>query len=312
MKMSELVESNYHLLGILSRLGIKGSFSNRSVEEMCRAFSLDPDTFIMLCTVYSDPKFHPSDETLANCHAGTIIHYLHSSHEYYLNSALVDLSPSMEALIAPIPPARQQLFRKFYEDYRSELVKHFAYEEKTVIPYVCQLLEHGKTSSSYSIDDFRDNHSNIEEALSDLRNIIMQSLPAECDGERRIDVLSKIFHLQEDLKHHTYIEDAVLVPLVEMLEGKRERPGSDGPEGGADAALETLSDREKEVLVLVSKGLLNKEIADKLNISINTVITHRKNITHKIGIKTVPGLTVYAILNGLVDINSIEPAANAD
>jgi DNA-binding CsgD family transcriptional regulator len=60
------------------------------------------------------------------------------------------------------------------------------------------------------------------------------------------------------------------------------------------------------VLVLVAKGLLNKEIADKLNISINTVITHRKNITRKTGIKTTPGLTVYAILNDLVDINSFE------
>ena len=64
--------------------------------------------------------------------------------------------------------------------------------------------------------------------------------------------------------------------------------------------------REKEILVSVAQGLLNKEIADKHHISINTVITHRKNITRKTGIKTVPGLTVYAILNNLVDINSIE------
>ena len=56
----------------------------------------------------------------------------------------------------------------------------------------------------------------------------------------------------------------------------------------------------------MAQGLLNKEIADKHNISINTVITHRKNITRKIGIKTVPGLTAYAILNNLIDINSIE------
>ena len=67
-----------------------------------------------------------------------------------------------------------------------------------------------------------------------------------------------------------------------------------------------LSEREKEILVSVAQGLLNKEIADKHHISINTVITHRKNITRKTGIKTVPGLTVYAILNNLIDINSIE------
>ena len=67
-----------------------------------------------------------------------------------------------------------------------------------------------------------------------------------------------------------------------------------------------LSDREIEILVSVAQGLLNKEIADRHNISINTVITHRKNITRKTGIKTVAGLTVYAILNGYVDINSVK------
>ena len=69
---------------------------------------------------------------------------------------------------------------------------------------------------------------------------------------------------------------------------------------------EELSTREKEILVEVAQGRLNKEIADKFNISIYTVITHRKNITRKTGIKTVAGLTVYALLNNLLDINSLE------
>lgn len=67
-----------------------------------------------------------------------------------------------------------------------------------------------------------------------------------------------------------------------------------------------LSTREKEILVGVATGMLNKEIADKYNISVYTVITHRKNIVKKTGIKTVAGLTVYALLNNLIDINSIE------
>ena len=69
---------------------------------------------------------------------------------------------------------------------------------------------------------------------------------------------------------------------------------------------EELSSREKEILVCVAKGMLNKEIADHFNISIYTVITHRKNITRKTGIKTVAGLTVYALLNNLIDMNAME------
>ncbi len=66
-----------------------------------------------------------------------------------------------------------------------------------------------------------------------------------------------------------------------------------------------LSGREIDVLRLVSQGVTNKEIADKLNISLNTVLTHRKNITAKLGIKTVSGLTFYAILNGIVSGDEI-------
>lgn len=62
-----------------------------------------------------------------------------------------------------------------------------------------------------------------------------------------------------------------------------------------------LSERERDVLILVAKGKANKEIADELNISVHTVMSHRKNITHKTGIKSVAGLTVYALLNNLLD-----------
>jgi DNA-binding CsgD family transcriptional regulator len=60
-----------------------------------------------------------------------------------------------------------------------------------------------------------------------------------------------------------------------------------------------LSSRETDVLKCIVQGLTNKDIADTLNISLNTVLTHRKNITSKLGIKTVSGLTFYAIMNGL-------------
>lgn len=68
---------------------------------------------------------------------------------------------------------------------------------------------------------------------------------------------------------------------------------------------EPLTDREKEILVSVAKGLTNKEIAEKFFISIHTVISHRKNIVKKTGIKTVSGLTVFALINKLVSTDEI-------
>ena len=66
---------------------------------------------------------------------------------------------------------------------------------------------------------------------------------------------------------------------------------------------EDLSDREIEILIQLVKGLANKEIADKLNISIHTVISHRKNITDKTGIKSLSGLTIYAITKKIVPLD---------
>lgn len=68
-----------------------------------------------------------------------------------------------------------------------------------------------------------------------------------------------------------------------------------------------LTERETDVLKLVAFGKTNKEIANELFISIHTVISHRKNITEKLGIKSISGLTVYAILNKLIDTTTIDP-----
>ena len=66
-----------------------------------------------------------------------------------------------------------------------------------------------------------------------------------------------------------------------------------------------LSDREIEVMALIVQGYINKEIADRLNIGLSTVITHRKNIMDKLGMKSVSALTIYAVMHGYVDINKI-------
>lgn len=93
--------------------------------------------------------------------------------------------------------------------------------------------------------------------------------------------------------------DAIYAKIEELVEP------SSGQISKTSASSE-LSEREKTILTEVARGLTNKEIADKLFLSAHTVITHRKNITNKLGIKTISGLTVYAILNKLIDLNNIK------
>jgi len=89
-----------------------------------------------------------------------------------------------------------------------------------------------------------------------------------------------------------------LVESLKKIIGKEEKP--------VKTSEETLSKRENEILRHLALGLTNQEIADKLFLSIHTVMTHRKKITKKLGIKTVSGLTVYALMNKLVDIREVE------
>ena len=77
-------------------------------------------------------------------------------------------------------------------------------------------------------------------------------------------------------------------------------------EDDALSGQEALSQREKEIIVCVVKGMTNKAIADKLFLSIHTVITHRRNIARKLQIHSPAGLTIYAILNKLVELQDIE------
>jgi len=232
-----------------------------------------------------------------------VVSYLRECHEYYMSNALVKIAGATEKLIEPCSLAQRSAVWKFFADYKIELENHFRHEEDEILPYVNKLLA-GHREFNYSIDDFSDVHDDIDSKLGDLKSIILKSLPAECDEKLKKKLLMFLHDLQNDIERHTRLEDEILVPLVRMIEDPhftemrvtRKRSSAD----------DGLSDREKEILVSVAHGLLNKEIADRHNISINTVITHRKNISRKTGIKTVAGLTVYAILNGLVDINEVQ------
>lgn len=104
------------------------------------------------------------------------------------------------------------------------------------------------------------------------------------------------FHLPQDK----------LVKSIMQLRGYghegRHRPSSTGNQTDIE---HELSPREIEVLILITKGLINKEIAERLNISLTTVISHRKNISEKLGIKSVSGLAIYAVLHGYIEPDTI-------
>ena len=101
------------------------------------------------------------------------------------------------------------------------------------------------------------------------------------------------------------VPESELVRSLLMLEQHAHGHGQNLPPMPKALQQKILSDREIEVMSLIVQGYINKEIADKLNIGLSTVITHRKNIMDKLGLKSVSALTIYAVMHGYVDINKI-------
>jgi DNA-binding NarL/FixJ family response regulator len=101
------------------------------------------------------------------------------------------------------------------------------------------------------------------------------------------------------------VPEAELVRSLLVLEQHAHGHGQNLPPMPKALQQKILSDREIEVMTLIVQGYINKEIADKLNIGLSTVITHRKNMMEKLGMKSVSALTIYAVMHGYVDINSI-------
>ena len=96
-----------------------------------------------------------------------------------------------------------------------------------------------------------------------------------------------------------------LVRSLLMLQQHAHHGGRNLPDMPDVLQQKVLSDREIEVMSLIVQGFINKEIADRLNISLSTVVTHRKNIMDKLGLRSVSALTIYAVMHGYVDINKI-------
>lgn len=93
--------------------------------------------------------------------------------------------------------------------------------------------------------------------------------------------------------------------VPQVIEKLQKAADEQDPKSGGNT--ENLTDREIDVLTSLVHGLSNKEIAESLNISIHTVITHRKNIASKTGIRSQSGLTIYAISKKIIDLEDVNP-----
>lgn len=131
-----------------------------------------------------------------------------------------------------------------------------------------------------------------------------QDLHQQLGIDKNVSIIALVYNMIDSQLYKSY-DGVVLIndSKTKILSTFKEVIGKDSSNQND---IEELSDREKEILISLVKGMSNKEIADHHNISIHTVITHRRNITKKLKVHSVSGLTIYAIINNLVDISEID------
>ena len=263
---------------------------------------ISPGLFSILCEIYTSDNPQVDLGKLDTSDVPVLLRILRNTHRHYLEASIVAIHDNVHRMTQLSTPENSAVINRFFDDYENDIKSHIHFEEKVVFKYIEGLLK-GERDSRFSVGMLRDMHNDAEDKLTDFKNIVMSHLPDSDTSDARYEVLVGILNIEDAIRRHTVIEEKVLLPLAELLEKGRDRIETQEETG---AGQDILSDREKEIVKEIARGLTNKEIADKLFISVFTVTTHRKNITQKLGIKTIAGLTVYALMNGLISPEEIE------
>ena len=306
-RLRDLVDDNNLLLLVISRFAIPLGFGDSTVGEICRGSDVDCDTFLTVANLISGREYSAADVSLSS-----LMVYLENAHSYFLDFILPTIR---EKLIKAIDCSDSNdvgfLILRYFDNYVLEVRRHMEYENETVFPYIRELIVGRLPEHEFSLRDYSLNHDSVTEKLQELKDIVIRHYKHRNNNMLNY-VLYDIINCGGDLGSHSEVEDELFLPQAIKLEKKLESspaaPESVSPESAPDDGQPdaTLSSREREIIVCVAKGMSNKEIADALCLSIHTVTTHRRNIASKLQIHSPAGLTIYAILNRLIDIKEIK------
>ena len=305
-KLSYVISNDYRLLQVMSRFGISLGFGEKTIFDVCRQCGVEAETFLAVVNYVKDGAEN-RPQRIDNIDVRSLLLYLRNTHKYFLEYRLPDIRFNLlSAIDCSVQNEIAFLVLKFFDEYVEEVRKHMEYEENTTFSYVQKIIngEIVNIENSHLLSRY---HEDIESKLKELKNLFMQYYPAKSNDEKLNSVIISIYQTEEDMSIHCLVEDNIFSPAVRRLnQMNHQQKLEQGFEPSTDIPQEDqLSEREKEVVVCVAKGMANKEIADYLCLSVNTVTTHRRNIARKLSIHSPAGITIYAIVNKLVTIEEV-------
>lgn len=276
--LSELLTEHSELIPVVNRFGIKLGVGEKTIGKICLENDLNINFILAILNVYLDEEYDP-DEDLDTFDVSLIVDYLKRTVENYMQVLVPNIEKHFTPFIAMNDGENKELklLHKIFYQFKSGLSEHLQ-----------QGLE--------QLSDYPN------ELLHDLKNIIIKHISGNYNQNLAYAVIFSITALEKELHIYNRLLKKLLRPKLRELDSEHieDLNHTFSDEYKSRGSNKQLTNREIEVLKLIVQGRLNKEIADKLNISLNTVLSHRKNIISKTGIKTVSGLTFYCISNGYV------------
>ena len=128
------------------------------MESICGIHNINAHTFLLICNIYTYDNYVPTREHMEKADMRGIMRYLHNSHSYYLDYEMVTLGESIDKVTASCDDRQKDIIKRFFAEYKEEVISHFEYEEQTLFPYIESMLS-GKRRKNYSIGRFEKNHS---------------------------------------------------------------------------------------------------------------------------------------------------------
>jgi regulator of cell morphogenesis and NO signaling len=224
-KLTDLVNSNYLLLPVINRFGIRLGFGDKTVGELCLEKGIELDFFLAIINTFNNYNYFPEDE-LRSFSASLIVDYLKKSHHDFLKFRLPKIERVLSRLIGNSDSEDLKIIQTFYNKYKTDLVTHIKDEEENTFPYLLQLQKIHDSGAkqlpasllTYTIHSFEKEHTNVDEKLFDLKNIIIKYLPPQYDDVDCNEFLFELFEFERDLTDHARIEDNILVPMAMAME----------------------------------------------------------------------------------------------
>ncbi len=223
MKASEIIINNPYLILMYEHFEIKLEVREKTIEQICNENNINTTLFLTIANLFNGYKPLPITAYISE-DIQAIIKYLGNSHKYYIK----EIYPQIQKIIKDIHKINTHpeilMIEKFFDNYFEEVSEHMEYENNVVFPYVLNLdaqltnKNNYYKLNSYSVVEYREHHNDIEEKLTDLKNLLIKYLPIDNDQSLRRKLLFYLFELEYDLNIHSQIEDNILIPLVEKME----------------------------------------------------------------------------------------------